>query len=177
MDIQKLAKDLLLKYELYEFPVKIVELANKLGFVVLQQNIQDSGFILVDENDPFLIPGKPDKVSKVIVVNNTDSPLRKRFTVAHEIGHYLLYCADKNNNRGLFAHRENNAHYDPNEKIVNDIASEILMPYEILDSYLNHLIPKLDIVSDELLILKIAQDFNVSESAAAVRLDKYYRGK
>lgn len=75
-----------------------------------------------------------------IYVNETDSPRRKRFTTAHELGHYISYQCNSHskeyidNNNGVTedyaimgrAKTQDNA--DPREIEANQIAAQILMP-------------------------------------------------
>lgn len=65
----------------------------------------------------------------VIVINNLQSPLRQRFTLAHELGHYFLH---KTTFSGI--HTDVTLFRDANEDSLgveyaaNDFAAEMLMP-------------------------------------------------
>lgn len=70
-----------------------------------------------------------DKGFPVIIVNKNFSNDRKRFTIAHELGHLLL-------------HNENNfpiSNYRDKEKEANQFASEFLMPMETVKNSLRNL--------------------------------------
>ena len=63
-----------------KFPVDPVWIANELGLDVVETTLDDdvSGALLKEpEQDP------------VIILNRNDSNVRKRFTCAHELGHYV----------------------------------------------------------------------------------------
>ena len=69
------------------FPVKVGELATALGLTVLRSPLQPkiSGLIQPSDEAPSGFQ---------IKVNKYESPERQRFTVAHEIAHYLLHRDD-----------------------------------------------------------------------------------
>jgi Zn-dependent peptidase ImmA (M78 family) len=96
-----------------------------------------------------------------IHVNESHAPTRKRFTVAHELGHY---CYDKEllDSAGMILERNNN--YSPvvNEIEVkaNQFAAELLMPQKhFLKQY-----------SDLKTVDLLAKYFFVSELAIKIRL-------
>ena len=93
-------------------PVDIYAVANFLGFAVEEAEIQASGYIPEGEN--------------VIVVRRADIATRKRFTVAHEIGHILWrkFCAQPSTENRVFRKRN----YSEEEIIANCLATELLMP-------------------------------------------------
>ena len=64
-------------------PIDPVELAHQLGVRVVTVNPPDdvSGFFIRED---------PDSGQPTIGVNKHHSPVRRRFTVAHELGHHLL---------------------------------------------------------------------------------------
>lgn len=79
------------------------------------------------------ISGYIEKVNGkyVIVINNLQSPLRQRFTLAHEFGHYSLH---RDNLEGK--HQDTTLFRDANEDSLgieyaaNDFAAELLIPKE-----------------------------------------------
>jgi Zn-dependent peptidase ImmA (M78 family) len=73
------------------------------------------------------VSGYFSRKDMAIFVNPTDSPVRRRFTVAHEIGHFVL----GHNN----APRDTRASFgasikEPIERSANQFAAELLMPEE-----------------------------------------------
>lgn len=94
----------------------------------------------------------------LIRYNASHSPLRQRFTVAHELGHHahghgLSFRDDKKSN---FA----STSYDPAEVAANHFAAELLMPSIVVE----HLIPQVNSIKD------MAMRFQVSEVAMIYRL-------
>ncbi|NKJ03853.1 ImmA/IrrE family metallo-endopeptidase [Rhizobium sp. SG741] len=65
-------------------PVDPVAVANELGLKVFNATFDDEGI-------HGLIAKRPTNTS--IFVNVNDKPVRKRFTVAHELGHFVLHLA------------------------------------------------------------------------------------
>ncbi len=79
------------------------------------------------------IEKKGDKF--IIVINSLQSPLRQRFTLAHELGHYTLH---KNSLEGQ--HQDTVLFRDANEDSLgieyaaNDFAAELLIPKESFEA-------------------------------------------
>lgn len=107
-----------------------------------------------------------------IYINHNDSPRRKRFTVAHELGHYLSYLANSHSkifldsngsikDVGVFLRGENT---DPEAKVMeaeaNAIAAEILMQPAVVKK----------LVEDNMNVEAMAEYFGVSDSAMTFRL-------
>jgi len=143
-------------------PVPVVNLANDLGLkVYLSDDFspQQSGSLVKEKND------------FVIYVNKNNSPVRRRFTVAHEIAHYILH-------KDQFV--ENSEHIDPLKQIIelkredgkprtvkeqkieteaNSLAAKILMP----DDSFRRIWQESDTIE------QVADRFEVSQSAASYR--------
>jgi len=100
-------------------PVDPIRIANRLGIEVFDERLEDeiSGAILKE-------PGR----DAVILLNVADSANRKRFTVAHEIGHYVERAQDDEfefaDLRGALASEG----LDPHEIYANEFAACLLMP-------------------------------------------------
>lgn len=103
----------------------------------------------------------------VIGVSSDESPERKRFTIAHEIGHYILHAhskklfldADITFNRGPVSNIE--------EVQANAFAAALLMPSNNLKKIVNHEYPS---GLNENNIRSLAKDFHVSTIAMTFRL-------
>lgn len=81
-DIETRATEILRDHGLLQVPVDPLKIANALGIKVMSAVFSE--------------PGKSGAVAKransfSIYVNANESPARKRFTIAHEIGHKLLH--------------------------------------------------------------------------------------
>ncbi len=98
-----------------------------------------------------------------IYYNPQHHPNRQRFTIAHELAHYLLGHLDENNKQYRdTAKNFKTSVYDPKEVQANKLAAEILMPENILE----YLIYKKGITS----IKELAKIMQVSEVAMQYRL-------
>lgn len=104
-------------------------------------------------------------------MNKDDIPTRKKFTIAHELGHYL----NEFENGEIYAHRNSSKADYAYESEINSFASELLMPTKILKKFLNE-IDAYKKNSDFVASL-VSNAFLVSYSAAQIRLEKYWRGK
>lgn len=84
---------------------------------------------------------------------------RDRFTLAHELGHYLLH----NKDNVKLARRDSgvpNKIYENSEWQADTFAAELLMPLDLIDN-------------DN--IFKISEEFGVSVTAASIRAKKIYK--
>ena len=162
--ITKMAEDVLNETNLWAIPIVIVSIANFYGFTVYSMILQDdtSGLIMADKEN---IQGFD--TNKVIVLNKLHSQARRRFTMAHELGHYFL----DGRNDVCFAHRDNNV-YTSQERDANSFASALLMPEDDIKRAIQNA-KKIYFGEWQLFIIpNIANIFGVSESAAEVRLKK-----
>lgn len=62
-------------------PVNVVELIEDLGIEYIEEDMGCESSGRIDFNEPFC----------TITVNGAEGPQRRRFTAAHELGHYLLH--------------------------------------------------------------------------------------
>lgn len=154
-----------------EFPRNIIAICEKLNIQVKEtdefpNNI--SGLIYKDKN------------GYCILVNSTQSAGRKSFTIAHELGHYLLHKSKLEQdteiissakgidfNSQLYITRQDitadsSNEYRRLETEANNFAAEVLMPK---DEFLKQCI-QLNSIDD------VANYFGVSISAATIRADR-----
>ena len=104
------------------------------------------------------------KDTKVVLTYNTNShPNRQRFTVAHELGHFIAGHLD--GTKKMFRDQSKNFtidNYDIQEVEANKIAAQILMPQETV----KHLIEDIGISTIE----ELANILDVSTGAMHYRL-------
>ncbi|MCX7720255.1 MAG: ImmA/IrrE family metallo-endopeptidase [Dictyoglomus thermophilum] len=143
---EELIKDLLSLFYIKKPPIKPEIIAYGLGVEVHFQELpsQISG-ILYNHND-----------HPMILINKRDNPLRQRFTIAHELGHFLLH------------HSNTQIYFDypisknPKlEKEANTFAASLLLPDFFLKRYLN------------LPYQKISSIFQVSQKVIEIRLKDF----
>lgn len=110
---------------------------------------------------------KKEKDSIEIYVNKNDVNNRKRFTIAHELGHFFLNHLD---NKGEFVdlHRDMTTSGNIDEKNANEFAACILMKEE----YVKEKFKTMQDVgfSTNYIIEKLANIFVVSKQAMTLRL-------
>ncbi|MDC7126799.1 MAG: ImmA/IrrE family metallo-endopeptidase, partial [Spirochaetales bacterium] len=125
----------------------------------------------------------PNNVSGALDMRNPNNPIiylnkdhhlhRKRFTLAHELGHFILH-------HGAFLHLDKNLYFRDNfqnknndliEIETNEFAANILMPYELIKS---DIINKKDSIDDEEFIIQMAEKYNVSQIAMTIRIKKIF---
>jgi hypothetical protein len=166
-EIKNMVEKVLKETDLNVAPIAIVSIANFYGFSVYEMPMDDSvsGLIMADDKN---IEGFDAK--QIIVVNSKHSSTRKRFTIAHELGHYFI----QNKPSHCFAHRDA-GNYSLEERYANNFASTLLMPEdEIIREVGNFKKTKIGEQPDSELINYIANEFDVSQSAAAIRLKKLH---
>lgn len=150
-------KDLINRYQNMQ-PIPLGKLASELGVLVKSSTL------------PVGISGeiKPDTDSGsgyIIRVNRHENKSRQRFTLAHELAHFLLHRDDIGNgvqDSVLYRSRLS----DKREAEANRLAADILMPWSILQEKLK-LYQK---CSADQKIQKIAEDLGVSTTALEIRL-------
>ena len=120
------AAEMILKNNEYnnEFAVPIVKIVKDAGFSVYTQELSENigGCIMLGDKCLDLFGN-----DKVIILNRLNSPVRMRFSLAHEFGHYLL----DNNAKNVIEYynaSENDNDSSDTERLVNRFAAELLMP-------------------------------------------------
>ena len=116
-----------------------------------------------------------DNKNAVIGVNQTHHPNRRRFTIAHEIGHFIMhdfegFHFDSNNQKYLLKLRSKNSHlFNPaEEREANEFAAELLMPKAFIQEDMKAFSDK-DLMYDEDLT-ELAKKYKVSVQALTFRL-------
>jgi Zn-dependent peptidase ImmA (M78 family) len=109
------------------------------------------------------VAGFFDFEDKEIYVNDDDPPNRQTFTVAHELGHFLLNH-DKNEYGVLYRMQKINGENSPLEKEANLFAANLLVPSKMLKDTIKKY--NLNDKDDEIL----ASLFGVSKEMMGYRL-------
>jgi Zn-dependent peptidase ImmA (M78 family) len=151
----------LLKQGDTKIPVHILTIAKSLGISVHDEDFEDavSGILIVK------------KVGHVIGVNSKHPLFRKRFTIAHEIGHFVLHREQKSvfvDGSGTFHRNPESAKVNQRqEREANLFAAHLLMPEGELRAYIER--KALD-PNDEAALNRMAKYFYVSPQALAIHL-------
>ncbi len=127
-------------------PVPVEDIAKKIGLTVVMFDF------------PQTISGVLKKEKKAIGVNQNHHPLRRRFTVSHELGHFLL------GHEGYKDEEFIDDRFDrpiPLEREANLFASFLLMPKKWVEE---------SIKKNGMEIPRLAKEFQVSEQAMTIRL-------
>lgn len=166
-EIKKIAEEFCNKNGINSYPVEIVRICKENGLKVFEEYLDPkvSGLLVVDDKI-----WEKYETNQFIVVNLMELAVRRRFTIAHELAHYMLH---RNGNK-IYAHRDMTNEGTVRSSIeqeANYFAANILMPEALIRE-------KVENIKDEMwgkipnfiLVREIADHFVVSESAAEVRL-------
>lgn len=161
--IEKKAQEVIKEYSLNEFPIDPVKIALKIGIPV-----RDVQFKNIDR-DSICGGITKEKEAVQIYVNKHDPINRKRFTIAHELGHYFLGHLE---NKGEYVdlHRDINSGNKTDESEANSFAAALLMEKEKVEQSFNTL--KKAGFSEGNIIWELSKLFAVSTSAMSLRLQK-----
>ena len=140
-----------------EFPIKVGSLAKELGIVVKKSTL------------PAGISGEIGETGNEVVirVNRHDVKERQRFTIAHEIAHYLLHrdrIGDGITDDVLYR----SSLSDELEAQANRLAADIVMPWVLIKNSLE----AIQETKVEAKIERIANEAEVSVTAMKIRFGK-----
>lgn len=154
-DPKTAAAEVLRMYWDGSLPVRVDDIAKRMGARVLKRHAPEfeySGYFRDPSDSPDGVP--------TIEFNGSDAPKRQRFTVAHELGHFVLGHGTSPRD---YPKSFNAGTNEPKERAANQFAAEILMPAETV----RHVVMRGHVSSlDEL-----AAMFGVSTLAMGYRLD------
>lgn len=158
------AAKLLAKYKIDSAPIDVKELAKKEGCKLTQ---------FEGQNDISGMLKRFDK-KNVIAYNDSHPETRKRFTIAHEIGHLICHYdrdvfVDKTQ-RVNFRNARSGLAIDQQEIEANAFAASLLMPKNLIEQEASSLISGGMVTQVDELIEKLADTFQVSSQAMEYRL-------
>lgn len=171
--IEQRAEDIIEESGFTELPIKVEKIAEKLSIRIKKSPSDEFSGLLI-----FRDSGK----SALIALNSEEPETRQRFTVAHEIGHFLLHKSHEAFVDFLPSHRRNKTSIhgseelskeeiqylqSPKEKEANAFAAALLMPRNTL---IKDLKKYKSTVLTEVDILTLASKYNVSEDAMRFRI-------
>jgi Zn-dependent peptidase ImmA (M78 family) len=165
--IESLAAEVLRRHGIDAPPVPIEQLVKAEGAKISAEDIPSdiSGFLYCGSPIP------------VVGVNARQPLTRRRFSMAHELGHLLMHSERLRTKGGLHVDREmlklrdrnSSAGVDPEEVEANAFAASILMPRDLVMSELEAMEDS-DLLDDET-IRSLARRFRVSDQAITIRLN------
>lgn len=170
--IRELAEKLLEAHCPHGAPVDVASIAEHYDIEVKLERVDDdlSGFLLRD-----------DSGTAIIGANRNHHENRRRFTIAHELGHFLLHEAER-------VHLDSRASgyalqlrspvsatgENVNEREANLFAAEVLMPAKFLEKDLRAS-GSVDLLDDDEKVSKVlkslAKKYKVSVQALTIRLN------
>lgn len=158
--IEENAANLLKKHNLFEPGFSVKKLAKALKIKIQEEILGDdvAGFLVMTDSHA------------VITVNQSNYKTRKRFTVAHEIGHLILHSKEQpvfidKAPRVMFRNEASSTGEILKEREANAFAASLLMPKELL---VNEIDNAPNDINDAIKFL--ANKFKVSENAMSFRL-------
>lgn len=109
-----------------EAPVNVLAIANDFGIKVFRAKLSPSVSGVLRRDD---LGGES---GYLILVRESDPPRRQRFTIAHELGHFVLHRASADRPGGIEDDEFYRALSGPLEREANDFAAEVLMPMNLV---------------------------------------------
>lgn len=156
--LEDLTSEILMNNDMYKIPVDIIKIANANDIKIYEGNL--------DNKISGAIRYKKDVNKFEILVNKKDANVRKRFTIAHEIGHYFLhqeYLKKEELHIDAILYRNHDAETEEEKERERDVdyfAGALLMNRTLLEK-----------LYKEYTTAELAELFDVSGSAMTVRLD------
>lgn len=154
---EELTENILINNDMFKVPVDVVKIAKLNGITVYEGDLE--------KNVSGAIRYNKEKENFEILVNKNDTRERKRFTIAHEIGHFFLHkeilMSDEIHIDIMYRMPNEDEEQKRREKDVDYFAGALLMNKTLLTKMYN----------ENNTITELAGIFDVSVSAMTVRLD------
>jgi Zn-dependent peptidase ImmA (M78 family) len=171
-NIENKAQDLLQDYGYIGMPLAldVYSFAQIHGFNIKEYNFSDSELNFDSISGALIIQNG----IKTIGIKETESLQRRRFTIAHELGHYFLNHGMRDGIKldtyKLYRNNDSSAGSKEEEVQANAFAAALLMPKEYLNIEFNKL--SLTLFDDLKIIYELATSFDVSVMAMSFRLNR-----
>jgi len=157
--IEEKAEGLLKKHKLFKANFDIFKLAELLNIKLIEETLSEdvAGFFVITEKIP-------------IITYHKDNSNRVRFTIAHEIGHFILHSKEQpifvdKIPKVLFRNSVSSSGSILKEREANSFAAALLMPKELVEKEISK-IPN----HENDVINYISNKFGVSSQAMSFRL-------
>jgi len=161
---EKAARELLEAQGIRKAPIPVDKIAKALGVQIRYSPLDEelSGMIYIKDEIP------------IIGVNALHHPNRQRFTIAHELGHYMLHRSMLSNEvhvdkqfKILMRNSKSSTGKDTIEVEANRFAAELLLPEFLIDDVLSHSAFDID---DPAPLDQLAKKFRVSKQMLEYRI-------
>lgn len=151
-ELEEIANTILVDNDMLKVPVNLSVIAENYGIDVYKNKLPKpiSGAIRYNNN----------KAKFEILLNETESYVRQRFTLAHELAHFILESDHIETSQEIHFVPQFRLEQNPEEKDIEYLAGAILMEQETITKLFN----------SKISIKELAEIFKVSESAVTVRL-------
>lgn len=161
-EIERLANELREDCGEISVPINVEAVAKHLGAQVLIEGFSDdlAGVLIRRKGQ-----------TPTIAINGSQSPLRRRFTIAHECGHLALeHEGEVFVDKVVLNRRDSRSSLALNEQEIqaNQFAASLLMPRDEVVRYMEHFLRSYS--SPPALVEVMASTFRVSKSAMEIRL-------
>lgn len=154
-NIEVESRKLLSKHAITEIPVPVEDIAKKMGIKISYAPSEEYSGMLIRKEGTQALMG----------INSTEPKTRMRFTIAHEIAHFIF---DKKSAVTIdYRNNGNTIVKDPKEERANIFAANLLMPKKWLQEDFNK-IPQENFSKDH--IAELARKYGVSTDAMTYRL-------
>jgi Zn-dependent peptidase ImmA (M78 family) len=159
-EIRKKAVKVLRENRIQKPPVHLETIAKQLGITIKFEPFEEdiSGVLYRDQQ------------GTIVGVNSFHHPNRQRFTIAHEIGHFVLHEMDIHVDKGyrmVLRDSVSSQAVDPLEIDANRFAAELLMPESMVRKDAEELLHDME---DESGLQELASRYRVSTQAMAFRV-------
>lgn len=146
------ADKLIRAYNIVSAPVPIVEITEGEGLSIAVTSLEEFRIQKSTVCAALL------KSQKIILLEKADSAPRRRFSIAHELGHYILHADELENNPelGIFFRAPLEKESNPLEQEANCFAANLLVPTNMLKEWFSktqnqHQLAEIFAVSSELI--------------------------
>lgn len=156
------AQGILASHGVVEPPVDVEALAESLGLEVVRQPYDGNLSGMLQRRDG----------GAVIGVNSLHAEVRQRFTIAHEVGHFVLHRGETFIDEVRVDYRDDRARAGTHSQEIeaNAFAAELLMEAEMVQNAVSDLLQEGLDASKPDFVLRLADQFRVSGEAMSHRL-------
>lgn len=149
-------------------PLRIGDMLDSLGFAVVPDNSFDydklSGVLAIDNTVAM------ERFRKMIVLNNRDNIGHQRFTIAHELAHYIFDALPNQKYYEAYYRTDDKKNNEIREYRANKFAANLLMPRTIFESRYKFIASQIKDAQKVKFILSL--DFGVSVTAINKRIEE-----